>query len=338
MMAKAKAKAEATAEAAKAKAAELDEKHSLSEKAASAKADASAKASAFDEKHSLSEKAASAKADASAKASAFDEKHNVSEKATAAKANVSVKAAELDEKYQISEKAGQAKADASAKATELDEKYHIGEKAAAAKVSASEAATSAGESLKKAGNRAKNITPEEKAKLMAGASSVLTVASVICPAARGVGLASKGMMAATLVQSATESKSGTAIEPMTCQLVATANAGETMVFTVDGYAGDYAITVPAGVTKGETFDFDGDLSVLTVTKTKAEEGVPPPSPGASTLADQALSGASGLLGNSKMGKQLKMAQASKKVADDLGIKVTPKQAMQGAKLAAKASK
>ena len=54
MFSKAKAKAAGLKEAAKAKAAEIDEKHHLSEKATAAKEAAKVKAQEFDEKHQLS--------------------------------------------------------------------------------------------------------------------------------------------------------------------------------------------------------------------------------------------------------------------------------------------
>ena len=63
--------------------------------------------------------------------------------------------------------------------------------AATAQVKAGEAmdqagvmAASAKQQIIKGVHRAKNITPEEKAKLLSRASTVLTIASIVCPAGR----------------------------------------------------------------------------------------------------------------------------------------------------------
>ena len=137
--------------------------------------------------------------------------------------------------------------------------------AASAGQSVSAAATSAGAAAKKGAERAKHITPADKKKLMAGAQTALTVASIVCPAARVVSMANKGLLAANVASNAglvgggddaSTADDGTTVS-MTCQLVATADAGQPMVFTVDGYSGEYSVIVPQGVKKGETFTFDG---------------------------------------------------------------------------------
>ena len=74
--------------------------------------------------------------------------------------------------------------------------------AATAQVKAGEAmdqagvmAASAKQQIIKGVHRAKNITPEEKAKLLSRASTVLTIASIVCPAGRVAKIGGKVMMA-----------------------------------------------------------------------------------------------------------------------------------------------
>ena len=154
--------------------------------------------------------------------------------------------------------------------------------AAAAAAGAAGASASAGllvaqEKAKKSIHRAQNMTPEEKAKLMSYGSMALSVAMVVCPAGRVAGMASKGMMAASVAKGAGMKMPGGGAagdeesQPtvaMTMQLQATASAGEMMFFKVDGYDGEYKVIVPDGVKKGEMFQFDGDLKSVS-------EGVPP---------------------------------------------------------------
>ena len=74
--------------------------------------------------------------------------------------------------------------------------------AATAQVKAGEAmdqagvmAASAKQQIIKGVHRAKNITPEEKAKLLSRASTVLTIASIVCPAGRVAKIGGKVVMA-----------------------------------------------------------------------------------------------------------------------------------------------
>lgn len=218
--------------------------------------------------------------------------------------------------------------------------------AAAAAAGVAGASASAGllvaqEKAKKGIKRAQNMTPEEKAQLMSYGSMALSVAMVVCPAGRAAGMASKGIMAASVAKGAgmkmPEMGGGAAAEPtvaMTMQLQATAKAGETMFFKVDGYPGEYKVEVPAGVKKGEMFQFDGDLQSVS-------EGVPPETDYKAQGA-AALAGAGAMLGGTKAGKkfeaakrQADLAKKGMKMADEAGIKVSPKQAMDGAKFAKK---
>ena len=136
--------------------------------------------------------------------------------------------------------------------------------AATAQVKAGEAmdqagvmAASAKQQIIKGVHRAKNITPEEKAKLLSRASTVLTIASIVCPAGRVAKIGGKVVMACvstpfsctTCTHSAQPlflSRRGTMAKQaglldgkdkeeqqletvaMTMQLKATADAGETM--------------------------------------------------------------------------------------------------------------
>ena len=136
--------------------------------------------------------------------------------------------------------------------------------AATAQVKAGEAmdqagvmAASAKQQIIKGVHRAKNITPEEKAKLLSRASTVLTIASIVCPAGRVAKIGGKVVMACvstpfsctTCTHSARPlflSRRGTMAKQaglldgkdkeeqqletvaMTMQLKATADAGETM--------------------------------------------------------------------------------------------------------------
>ena len=137
--------------------------------------------------------------------------------------------------------------------------------AATAQVKAGEAmdqagvmAASAKQQIIKGVHRAKNITPEEKAKLLSRASTVLTIASIVCPAGRVAKIGGKVVMACvstpfSCTTSCTHSaqplflsRRGTMAKQaglldgkdkeeqqletvaMTMQLKATADAGETM--------------------------------------------------------------------------------------------------------------
>jgi hypothetical protein len=232
------------------------------------------------------------------------------------------------------------------------------------------AAASAGQKIKNGYARAKSVTPEDKQRLLGKASTAMTVASVICPAARGTKYLGRGLMAANLARSQGSEGGDTAAgaagaagvagagsgaertEPMKLTLTATVAAGQTMVFTVDGYPGEYAVEVPAGVSAGQQFEFEGDL--VGRGGPPAEEGVPPAGApvGAAAAAaaaarkqeapksmkDKGLDGVQGLLGNTKAGKQLKQARQAEALAAKAGIKVTPKQAIEAAKMANKVQK
>ena len=136
--------------------------------------------------------------------------------------------------------------------------------AATAQVKAGEAmdqagvmAASAKQQIIKGVHRAKNITPEEKAKLLSRASTVLTIASIVCPAGRVAKIGGKVVMACVstpfscticthsaqplfLVHRGTMAKQAGLLDgkdkeeqqletvAMTMQLKATADAGETM--------------------------------------------------------------------------------------------------------------
>jgi hypothetical protein len=187
----------------------------------------------------------------------------------------------------------------------LAQKQAAAAAAGAAGASAGAAALAAQESIKKGLHRAQNLSAEEKAKLMSYGSMALSVAMVVCPAGRAAGLVSKGMLAANVAKGAgvkmpgvgggaEEEDSGPTVN-MTMQLTATADAGETMIFKVDGYDGEYKVVVPDGVKKGETFQFDGDLK-------KVSEGVPPTDYKARAGAGLASAGA--MLGGTKAGKKM----------------------------------
>ena len=133
--------------------------------------------------------------------------------------------------------------------------------AATAQVKAGEAmdqagvmAASAKQQIIKGVHRAKNITPEEKSKLLSRASTVLTIASIVCPAGRVAKIGGKVMMAcvstpfscthsaqplflscrgtmakqAGLLDGKDKEEQQLETVAMTMQLKATADAGETM--------------------------------------------------------------------------------------------------------------
>lgn len=158
-------------------------------------------------------------------------------------------------------------------------------KAASAKTSALEAAEAGA-------TRARNISPTDKQKLMIGGSAVLSVASIVIPGARPVFLANKGLRAATAVSAGAAAvkcmdndgdEAGGATVQVTLELVAKADAGESMEFSAEGFENG-TVVVPEGVSAGETFLCQVQLvkvkpeaaaAVVVKAVVKAEEGVPP---------------------------------------------------------------
>lgn len=155
-------------------------------------------------------------------------------------------------------------------------------KAASAKTSALKAADAGA-------TRARNISLADKQKLMVGGSAVLSVASIVIPGARPVVLASKGMRAATAVSAGAAAvkcinkdgeEAGGATEQVTIELVAKADAGESMAFSAEGFENG-TVVVPKGVSVGETFLCQVELvkvepkTAVVKAVVKAEEGVPP---------------------------------------------------------------
>ena len=75
-------------------------------------------------------------------------------------------------------------------------------KAGEAMDQAGEMAASAKQQIIKGVHRAKNITPEEKAKLLSRASTVLTIASIVCPAGRVAKIGGKGLLIRNILNAA----------------------------------------------------------------------------------------------------------------------------------------
>ena len=184
----------------------------------------------------------------------------------------------------------------------------VGAAALAAQEQAGPALAAAQEKVKQGIHRAQNLTPEEKAKLMSYGSMAFSVAMVVAPAGKVAVIASRGMMAASVAKGAgvkipnpmgggaeEQEEDSSPTVAMTMELTATANAGEMMIFKVDGYDGEYKVTVPDGVSKGETFQFDGDLK-------KVSEGVPPTDYKA--MAGAGLASAGAMIGGTKAGKKM----------------------------------
>ena len=65
--------------------------------------------------------------------------------------------------------------------------------------------------------------------------------------------------AAGIVPAGGADGAGPEMETVTLELVASGAGGETMLFSAPGYVGEHAVEVPAGLKKGDSFTFDGDL-------------------------------------------------------------------------------